>query len=320
MPRKYNTMNPPEISIVIPVFNEAPNLETLYGRLKTTMDGLGRPYEVILVDDGSADESLTILRRLSQRHPEVVVVELSRNFGQHAAIFAGFAQVQGEVVVTLDADLQNPPEEIPKLLAKIEEGCDAVGGWRRSRQDSWFRRWASRQINRVMSRVTGVALHDYGCMLRAYRREIVDQMAQCREISSFIPALANLFARRVEEVEVEHVERQEGESKYGLFKLLKLNFDLMTGFSLAPIQLVSWLGVLIALCGVLFGLFLFVRRLIVGPEVEGVFTLFAILFVFVGLQLLALGLIGEYIGRIYAEVRQRPRYVIRQVYRHEEEA
>jgi undecaprenyl-phosphate 4-deoxy-4-formamido-L-arabinose transferase len=308
-------MNSPQISIVIPVYNEAANLETLHARLKATLDGVGRPYEVIYTDDGSADESLAILKRLGDRHPEVVVVELSRNFGQHAAIFAGFAQVRGEVVVTLDADLQNPPEEIPKLLARIDEGCDAAGGWRRSRRDTWFRRWASRQVNRVMSRVTGVVLNDYGCMLRAYRREIVDQMAQCREISSFIPALANLFARRVEEVEVEHAERERGESKYGLFKLLKLNFDLMTGFSLAPIQVVSWLGVLIALCGVGFGLFLFVRRLIVGPEVEGVFTLFAILFVFVGLQLLALGLIGEYIGRIYAEVRQRPRYVVRAVHR-----
>ena len=163
-----------------------------------------------------------------------------------------------------------------------------------------------------MSRVTGVKLRDYGCMLRAYRREVVDSINQCQESSSFIPALANLFSHRVAEIPVGHAERERGTSKYGLFKLLRLNFDLMTGFSNLPIHLVGFMGVAIALLGLFFGLFLFIRRIFVGPEVEGVFTLFAILFVFVGLNTLGLALIGEYVGRIYREVRGRPRFVIRQ--------
>jgi undecaprenyl-phosphate 4-deoxy-4-formamido-L-arabinose transferase len=197
-------------------------------------------------------------------------------------------------------------------VAKIEEGFDTVGGWRETRHDSIFRKLPSFIVNQVMSRVTGVKLRDYGCMLRAYRREVVDSINRCQESSSFIPALANLFSRRVAEIPVGHAERERGQSKYGLLKLLRLNVDFMTGFSNLPIHLVGVMGLAIALLGLAFGLFLFIRRLLVGPEVEGVFTLFAILFVFVGLNTLGLALVGEYVGRIYREVRQRPRYVIRQ--------
>jgi undecaprenyl-phosphate 4-deoxy-4-formamido-L-arabinose transferase len=246
-------------------------------------------------------------------------LRFNRNFGQHQAIFAGFQAARGQVVVTLDADLQNPPEEIPRLVAKLEEGYDTVGGWRENRRDSWLRRLPSALVNRVMSWVTGVKLRDYGCMLRGYRREVVASINQCNESSSFIPALANLYARRVAEIPVGHAERTRGVSKYSLFKLLRLNFDLMTGFSNFPIHVVGAMGIAIAALGLGFGLFLFVRRLFVGPEVEGVFTLFAILFVFVGLNTLGLALIGEYVGRIYKEVRGRPRYVIRQTLEHESE-
>ncbi|OGR29008.1 MAG: UDP-4-amino-4-deoxy-L-arabinose-oxoglutarate aminotransferase, partial [Desulfobacca sp. RBG_16_60_12] len=239
-------------------------------------------------------------------------LQFHRNFGQHQAIFAGFQAARGKIMVTLDADLQNPPEEIPRLVAKLDEGYDTVGGWRENRRDSIFRRLPSQLVNTVMSRVTGVKLRDYGCMLRAYRREVVDSINQCQESSSFIPALANLFSHRVAEIPVGHAERERGKSKYSLIKLLRLNFDLMTGFSNLPIHLVGFMGVTIALLGLLFGALLFIRRIFVGPEVEGVFTLFAILFVFVGLNTLGLALIGEYVGRIYREVRQRPRFVIRQ--------
>jgi undecaprenyl-phosphate 4-deoxy-4-formamido-L-arabinose transferase len=198
------------------------------------------------------------------------------------------------------------------LVAKLEEGYDTVGGWRENRLDSWLRRLPSFFMNRTMSWVTGVKLKDYGCMLRAYRREVVDSINQCQESSSFIPALANLFSRRVAEIPVGHAERERGKSKYNLFKLLRLNFDLVTGFSHLPIHALGALGVAIALLGFFFGLFLFLRRLVVGPEVEGVFTLFAILFVFVGLNTFGLALIGAYVGRIYREVRGRPRYIIRQ--------
>jgi undecaprenyl-phosphate 4-deoxy-4-formamido-L-arabinose transferase len=303
----------PEISVVIPVYNEEANLRELGERLIHTLTAMGRPFEIIFVDDGSTDRSWQVLSDLNREHPiHIRALQFHRNFGQHQAIFAGFQAARGQVMVTLDADLQNPPEEIPRLVAKLEEGYDSVGGWRENRQDSLFRRLPSHLVNYVMSRVTGVKLRDYGCMLRAYRREVVDSINQCQESSSFIPALANLFSHRVAEIPVGHAERERGASKYSLIKLLRLNFDLMTGFSNLPIHLVGFMGVAIAFLGLVFGLFLFIRRIFVGPEVEGVFTLFAILFVFVGLNTLGLALIGEYVGRIYREVRGRPRFVIRQ--------
>lgn len=310
-PRRFE--EPPYISVVIPVYNEEENLPELVQRLLRTLTAVNPSFELLFVDDGSIDRSWEILAALHQQYPEHLrAIQFSRNFGQHQAIFAGFQAARGQVVVTLDADLQNPPEEIPRLIAKLEEGYDTVGGWRENRHDSIFRRWPSQLMNRLMSWVTGIRLHDYGCMLRAYRREIVDSINECQESTSFIPALANSFARRIAEIPVRHAERQGGQSKYGLRKLIRLNFDFMTGFSHFPIHAVGFLGLLIALLGLGFGVFLFVRRLVVGPEVEGVFTLFAILFVFIGLQMFGLALIGEYVGRIYREVRQRPRYVVRQ--------
>jgi undecaprenyl-phosphate 4-deoxy-4-formamido-L-arabinose transferase len=303
----------PEISVVIPVYNEEENLGELGERLIRTLTGMGRAFEIIFVDDGSSDRSWELLTDLNRAYPQYIrALQFHRNFGQHQAIFAGFQAARGQVMVTLDADLQNPPEEIPHLVAKLEEGYDTVGGWRQNRQDSLFRRLSSQLVNHVMSRVTGVKLRDYGCMLRAYRREVVDSINRCQESSSFIPALANLFSHRVAEIPVGHVERERGVSKYSLIKLLRLNFDLMTGFSNLPIHLVGFMGVAIALLGLLFGALLLIRRIFVGPEVEGVFTLFAILFVFVGLNTLGLALIGEYVGRIYREVRGRPRFIIRQ--------
>lgn len=304
---------PVELSVVVPVYNEEENIHELCRRLSSTLGGLGMTYEAIFVDDGSRDRSAELLAECARKDPCVRLVEFNRNYGQHAAIFAGLDHSRGEIVVTMDADLQNPPEEIGKLIAKIREGYDIVGGLRMDRRDSALRKIPSWFVNRIVQRATGVYLRDYGCMLRAYRRVVVDQIVRCNEISSFIPTLANSFASSVTEIGVAHEERKKGRSKYSLGRLIKLNFDLMTGFSLFPIQLISGLGILIALLGMFFGVFLFLRRLVHGPEVEGVFTLFAVLFVFVGIQLLAMGLIGEYIGRIYAEVRKRPRYVIRRI-------
>ena len=303
----------PYISVIIPVYNEEENLRELGERLMGVLTDMGRPFEIILVDDGSTDRSWDILTELHDQYPQVLrALQFNRNFGQHQAIFAGFQAARGQVMITLDADLQNPHEEIPRLVAKLEEGYDTVGGWRENRRDSLFRRLPSHLVNVVMSKVTGVRLRDYGCMLRAYRREVIDSINQCHESSSFIPALANLYSRRVAEIPVRHAERERGKSKYGLIKLLRLNFDLMTGFSNFPIHVIGFTGVAIAFLGLLFGVFLLLRRLFVGPEVGGLFTLFAILFVFVGLNTLGLALIGEYVGRIYREVRGRPRYVIRQ--------
>ena len=301
------------LSVVIPIYNEEVTIERLHERLSRVLEPLGKSYEIIYIDDGSTDGTRAILQRLHSKDPNVKVIVFNRNYGQHAAVVAGFERAGGEIIVTLDGDLQNPPEEIPKLLEKIQEGYDVVGGWREGRQDSLMRRLPSFLINQVTSLIVGVKMKDYGCMLRAYRREVVERICQCQEISSFIPVLANFFAGSVVEIPVAHSPRTSGRSKYTPFRLLRLNFDLLTGFSLLPIQAVSFAGILISFLGVGFAVFLAVRRLLVGPEVEGVFTLFAILFFFVGLQILALGLIGEYIGRIYMEVRRRPRYVIKEV-------
>jgi undecaprenyl-phosphate 4-deoxy-4-formamido-L-arabinose transferase len=305
----------PEISVVIPVYNEQENLPALLPRLLPVLDGLKRPYEVIFVDDGSRDGSLAILKGFVEAHPSSVrVLELSRNFGQHPAILAAFQRSRGDVVVTLDADLQNPPEEIPKLLARIGEGYDVVGGIRRERRDSWFRRAASRLVNRVTGLITGMHLSDYGCMLRAYSRDVINEINACEENATFIPALAQSFSRRPTEVEVAHAERSAGTSKYSLYRLLRLNFDLMTGFSVVPLQIFTLFGFVVAAGGVAFGVFLGIRRLVVGAEVEGVFTLFAILFTVIGVLLAGLGIVGEYIGRIYHEVRRRPRFSVRREY------
>ncbi len=302
------------IAVVVPIFNEHENLEALHQRVSRTLHDMGRPYEIWYVDDGSSDGSLDLLRAFARADHRVSVIELSRNFGQHAAVLAGFAASQADIVVTLDGDLQNPPEEIPRLVAKLEEGYDVVGGWREERQDPLFRRAASNLINWLTSFTVGVQMNDYGCMLRAYRRSVVQQIVDCDERSSFIPALANSLAKRTAEIEVQHADRWGGNSKYTLLKLLRLSFDLITGFSLLPIQMMSLAGIFVAVAGMGFGAFLLVRRLFVGPESEGVFTLFAILFVFIGILILAVGLVGEYVGRIYLEVRRRPTYRIRAIH------
>ena len=304
-----------KISVVVPVYNEEGNLPELIQRLTAVMDALGRSYELVFVDDGSRDRSLEILEAAArERAGRMRVLELARNFGQHQAILAAFENVTGDVVVTLDADLQNPPEEIPKLLAKFDEGYDVVGGVRQNRQDSFLRKAASRLVNRATTLITRMRLTDFGCMLRAYSREVVEEINRCDEASTFIPALGQSFARRPTEVPVAHAARRHGESNYSLYRLIRLNFDLMTGFSLVPLQVFGLMGMAVAVGGVAFGLFLFVRRLIVGAEVEGVFTLFAILFTLLGIAMAGLGLVGEYVGRIYLQVRGRPRFRVRRIY------
>ncbi len=303
------------ISIVIPVFNEQDNLHALMERLLRVMRGMKRSFEIILIDDGSRDGSLKILEGFAVE-PEVKVVELTRNYGQHAAILAGFSVVKGGIVITMDADLQNPPEEIPGLVGVMEEGgYDVVGTIRKGRQDSIFRIIPSKIINMVARKITGVDMHDWGCMLRAYRRPVVERMITCHEHATFIPALATYFGKRVTEIEVSHDERFGGVSNYPLRKLINLQFDLVASFSELPMKMLMYGGIAMACTGVCFGLFLAWARLVYGAlwAAQGVFTLFAVLFVFVGLQFFAFGVIGEYIGRIYREVRKRPEYVIERI-------
>jgi undecaprenyl-phosphate 4-deoxy-4-formamido-L-arabinose transferase len=304
------------ISIVVPVFNEQENLKELIRRCTESCGGMERPFEIILVDDGSRDSSPDIItEEAEQSGGNIIGVLLNRNYGQHAAVMAGFAESRGNIIVTLDADLQNPPEEIPKLVEKIEEGFDVVGSVRVPRCDTFFRRIASSIVNNVAQKATGVIMHDYGCMLRAYRRNIVDAMLACDERSTFIPVLANSFARHATEIEVQHDKRSDGQSKYSLWKLINLQFDLLTSMTTFPLRLLSVIGTLVSLVGIGFGVFLFVMRLIYGAmwAAQGVFTLFAILFIFIGAQFIGMGLLGEYLGRIYYDVRGRPRYFVQHV-------
>lgn len=306
----------PSVSVVIPVYNEKDNIPALLERTVRACRALGRPWELILVDDGSRDGSGEMLADAARTHGgEVKALLLNRNYGQHNAILCGFGAAQGDILVTLDADLQNPPEEIGRLVSKIDEGYDVVGSVRQDRQDAVFRKVFSGAINLMVRRTTGVRLHDYGCMLRAYRRRVVDAMLSCRERHTFIPVLANLFAKRVTEVPVGHAERSHGTSKYSVLKLVNLQFDLLTCMTTAPLRLVTWVGVCISVLSVGFGALLLVLRLVYGPEwaAAGVFTLFAVVFFFIGAQFIALGLMGEYIGRIHADVRERPRFIIDRV-------
>lgn len=303
------------ISLVIPVYNEEESLPFLFARTFPVMDQLNRPYEVIFVNDGSKDRSIELLKEVYQQRPEhVKIIDFNGNFGQHMAIVAGFEKVTGDIVITMDADLQTPPEEIPRLVEKFDEGYDLVGTIRENRDDPFFRKFASKIVNIITNKITGLNIHDYGCMLRAYSRKTADIIALSGERTTFIPAFAQKFAARPVEIHIKHTKRQQGESKYSLLKLVSLNFDLMTSFSLIPLQFITMFGLLVSMASILFAFFLLVRRLIIGPEAEGLFTLFAINFFLIGFLISSVGIAGEYIGRIFKEVRKQPNYIIKEEY------
>ncbi|BCL61703.1 undecaprenyl-phosphate 4-deoxy-4-formamido-L-arabinose transferase [Desulfomarina profundi] len=305
-----------DLSLVIPIYNEAENLRELIRRCLLVCRQLNRSFEIILVNDGSRDDSARLIADATKTAGNNITgIFLNRNYGQHAAVIAGMTRSRGNIVITLDADLQNPPEEIPKLLREIEKGFDVVGTIRTNRCDSLFRKFFSGIVNSAVRRATGVMMHDYGCMLRGYRRPVIEAILQCRERSTFIPILANSFAGSTSEISVQHQPRKNGESKYSIFKLISLQFDLLTSMSTFPLRLLSFLGTVIALSGMTFGAFLMVMRFLMGAAwaAHGVFTLFAVLFVFIGAQFIGLGLLGEYIGRIYQDVRARPRYHIQSI-------
>ena len=307
------------ISVVIPIYNEEAGLAALFDRLYPALDKLGEGYELILVDDGSRDRSAAMLRAQFERRPDVTrVVLLAANFGQHMAIRAGFERARGEVVVTLDADLQNPPEEISRLVAKFREGYDYVGSYRRERQDSAFRRGASRLMNRVREGITDIRMTDQGCMLRAYGRSVVQAITHSPEASTFIPALAYLYARNPVEIEVAHEPRAAGTTKYSLYKLIDLNFDLVTGFSVLPLRMFSILGMLVAFGSVLLYIgVMIVRAARGGTFYEVLWDRDILQFFLIGMVLFGLGLVGEYVGRIHEQVRGRPRYLVQAVYEKE---
>jgi undecaprenyl-phosphate 4-deoxy-4-formamido-L-arabinose transferase len=304
----------PQVSIVIPVYNEELNLPVLFSRLYPVLDALGRTYEVIFTNDGSADHSFDLLKAQHAARPDVTrVINFNANYGQHMAIMAAFDKVRGDVIVTLDADLQNPPEEIPKLLEKIAAGHDYVGGFRLNRQDSFFRTYASRIINFVREKTTSIEMTDQGCMLRAYRRPVIDAIVRSGAINTFIPALAYSFSSNPAEVGVKHEERHAGVSNYSFYQLIRLNFDLITGFSLAPLQYFTMFAGLCAAGSLVLVLVLAYRRLFLGAEAEGIFTLFGIVFFLLSVAMIGIGLIGEYVGRTYQVVRARQRYHVKEV-------
>ena len=301
------------LSVVVPVYNEESCLQELIDRLVKSCEKTGKRYEILLIDDGSSDSSSDIMLKASKENEDrVISCILNRNYGQHNAIFAGFSEVRGDLIITIDADLQNPPEEIPNLVKTAEQGYDVVGTVRQSRRDTLFRKMASKIINYMVRKSTGVNMNDYGCMLRAYRREIVEAMLLCNERSTFIPVLGNSFARKACEIPVKHSERAAGTSKYSLWKLINLQFNLLTCMTTFPLRLLSIMGGIISFLGFSLGIYILVMRIINGPDwaAEGVFSLFAVSFIISGFQLIGMGLLGEYIGRIYDDVRARPKYFI----------
>jgi len=304
------------VSVVIPVYNEEPNLPALFSRLYRVLDALRRPYEVIFTNDGSADRSLELLRAQHAARPDVTrVIDFNANYGQHMAVMAAFERVRGEIIVTLDADLQDPPEEIPKLLEKIDAGHDYVGGYRLNRQDSVFRTWASKFVNVVRRHTTNIEMTDQGCMLRAYRRAVVAAVVRSGAINTFIPALAYSFAGNPAEVGVRHDERHAGVSNYSFYKLVRLNFDLITGFTLAPLQLFTLFSILCSAGSLVLVALLLYRRLVLNLDREtfGVFTLLAIVIFLISVCMIGIGLIGEYVGRTYQVVRARQQYHVREM-------
>jgi glycosyltransferase involved in cell wall biosynthesis len=308
------------LSIVIPILNEKENLEPLFARLGEALEGLNCGYEIIAVDDGSTDGSFAVLERLHQANARIKVVRFRRNFGQTAAFAAGFDRARGEVVITIDADLQNDPADIPRLLDKMAEGYDVVSGWRKNRQDRFLNRKLPSMIaNRLISIVTGVHLHDYGCSLKAYHRDVVKNVRLYGELHRFIPALASWMGISVAELPVAHNPRRFGRSKYGLSRTVRVVLDLLTvrfmlSYSARPMQLFGGVGLLAFILGAISGLYLSAQKVIHGYHysIDRPLLLLSVLLIVVGVQMVSMGLLGELIVRTYHEAQGKPIYAIRE--------
>jgi len=307
------------VSIVIPVYEEEESLPHLYRSIKDVMDSLGRKYEIIFVDDGSKDGTFRVLESFQEKDPAVVVVSFRRNFGQTAAMAAGFEYAQGDIIVTMDADLQNDPADIPKLLEKMK-GHDVVSGWRKKRQDKFIsRRLPSMMANGLISRVTGVHLHDYGCTLKAYRKEVIKNVRLYGEMHRFIPAIASWVGASITEVETNHRPRKFGKSKYGISRTIRVVLDLITvkflqSFSTRPIHAFGPGGLLLGFIGFLIALYLSFEKLVMGESIGGRPLLFlSVLMMILGVQLVIMGLLGEMLARVYHESQGKPIYTVRKV-------
>ncbi len=315
----------PEISVVIPLYNEVESVQPLYDQLTAALEGMGRPYEIIIVDDGSTDGSFEALKRLHQKDARLRVIRLRRNFGQTPAFTAGFDAARGRWIVTMDADLQNDPADIPALMAKAEEGYDVVSGWRVRRQDALLsRKIPSRVANWLIAQVTGVHLHDYGCSLKVYHRDVVKNIKLYGELHRFVPAVASGLGIRVAEVAVRHRPRELGQSKYAgwrntVTRTIKVLLDLLTvrfmlSYSTRPIHIFGTLGLLTSGAGFIMGLFLMYVKFILGENIgDRPLLMLAVLLMIVGMQFVTMGLLGELIVRTYHEAQDKPIYVVREV-------
>lgn len=309
-----------DISIVIPVLNEADNLQPLYDQLKITLDKLNQKYEIIFIDDGSTDSSNEILERLHKQDNNIKVVQFRRNFGQSAAFSAGFDFARGDIVITMDADLQNDPADIPKLLKELEEGYDIVSGWRNNRKDNYIaRQLPSKVANLLISWITGIELHDYGCSLKAYRREVIRNIKLYGEMHRFIPALASWMGIKVCEIPVNHAPRISGKSKYGIMRIVRVLLDLLTvkfllGYATRPIQIFGLLGGISLSIGFIIGIYLSILKIFFDhPLRDRPLLLLAVLLIVFGVQLVTMGLLGELVVRNYYESQNKPTYVIKGV-------
>lgn len=316
----------PHVSVVVPLYNEEESIAGLQAQLTAALTGLGQPFEIIVVDDGSRDGSFALLQRWQAQDPaHVRVVRFRRNFGQTAAFSAGFERARGEIIVTLDADLQNDPADIGLLLDKIEAGYDVVSGWRVQRQDAALsRRLPSVIANALISRVTGVALHDYGCSLKAYRREVLQNVRLYGELHRFIPAIASWMGTAVAEIPVSHRPRQFGRSKYNLSRTLRVILDLITvrfllGYATRPLHVFGGIGLTLGAVGTLIGIYLTYLKLILGQSIGSrPLLLLAALLVVLGVQMLSIGLLGEMTMRTYYEAQNKPIYAIREILENQE--
>ena len=311
---------PKDISVVIPIFNEGKNIKTLYSRLKRVLDDTNKNYEIIFIDDGSTDGAFNLLKELHQKDTNVKVIKFRKNFGQTAAMSAGFDYAGGEAIITIDGDLQNDPQDIPRLLEKIDEGFDIVSGWRVERKDAFLtRRLPSYFANKLISWVTGVKLHDYGCTLKAYKREVIKKVNLYGEMHRFIPAVASWMGIAEAEIKVKHYSRKHGKSKYGLSRTLNVILDLVTvkfllSFSTRPIQIFGLWGLLSLIFGGISGLVVLLMKIMMGVDMTGNPLLYlAVLFLLVGIQFIMLGLLGEILVRVYHEVQNKPTYAIKEV-------
>lgn len=306
------------VSVVVPLYNEEENVEMLDERLSETLKNIGSDYEVVYVDDGSSDKTLQLLEEIQKKDDHVVVLSLRRNFGQTAAFAAGFDFARGDVVITMDGDLQNDPKDIPRLLEAIKD-YDLVSGWRKKRQDTFSRTFPSKIANWLISKVTGVRLHDYGCSLKAYRREVVKNLKLYGEMHRFIPAVASWYGVRITEIETAHHPRLRGKSKYGISRTIKVLLDLVTvkflqSFSTKPIQFFGPLGVFFGLAGVAVSLYLTAAKLFRGVDIGGrPLLLLGALLIIVGIQFIGMGLLGEMIVRVYHESQKKPIYTLKKI-------